>query len=90
MVGTRTVIEDYAGVNPEYSDTIYCDECGNEIEPEGSTPYRICAESSRGETMCANCITAKSDSGEWEEVFNFIGYYNIYDVLEKLNAVVYY
>ena len=84
MIGIRTAKEHYYGASGEYDESWGCAKCGEEIEVGDGGHLE-----KRDDMLCAECISRLADGGEWEEVFGFIGYDNIFDVLHKMGVLNY-
>ena len=78
MLGSISILEEFYGAMPEYESTMFCEHCG-ELIPDGE-PY---IEKWNGKVMCADCIETKTH----EAILDYIGYDNIFDVLDKLGKL---
>ena len=81
MLAAKSVHEDFWGAIPDWDTcTMFCSNCGEFIPDD--EPY---IEKYNGDVMCADCIETKTH----EFILDYIGYDNIFDVLDKLGKLGY-
>jgi DNA-directed RNA polymerase subunit RPC12/RpoP len=72
MVGTQTVREDYAGVNPCWEETYICADCGGEFSLDDD--YHI---TNGEEHYCRDCVNC----WDGDRSAQFLGYQSQFDLL---------
>ena len=75
MVGVRSAVGDYYGVEAEYEEFLWCDICGSAYRRDGNDSH---TKDSQGKIMCADCIKRL----DWNVIADFKGW-NKFSVLDK-------
>ena len=78
MLGSMSIHEEFWGAEDLGEYLLFCDNCQELFGAD--QPY---IEKWNGNIMCADCVETKT----YEFILDYIGYDNIFDVLEKLGKL---
>ena len=77
MIGTKSITEDYNGVNPCWDDTLLCSKCGEDLD-------RVSPIKDNGEYVCPDC----TEIYDLDDVKRIGGFSSNYELLDALGLTV--